>query len=143
MTKPDPLGSRIAKLLAQQNRIGEALRQSPYLDLAKALSLQDRLLELSPQPNLEALTKSLEWPNLSSAFHTVRLASQASYAFARSAELAHDRAVREAYRTLTRTSAFTKFSELDQAFKSAIQANNPAIRLPDDLIRADIERAAA
>ena len=87
MTEPDPPGSRIARLLAQQNRIGEVLRQSPYLDLAEALSRQDRLLELSPQPNLEALTKSLEWSNLSSAFHTARLASQASYAFARSARL--------------------------------------------------------
>lgn len=138
MTEIDPPGSRIARLRAQQNRIDATLGLSPYREFAEALSRQDRLFEQIRQPALEALTKSLEWPNLSAAFHSGRLASQASNALAQSATVARDLAVTEAQRALARTT-----QEFNHALKNAVQANNRAIRLNDDVMRVEIERAAA
>ena len=135
MNEIDLTGSRIAKLLAQHNRIDETLRRSTYREFAEALSRQGPVEPI--QSTFDALTKSLEWPSMSTAFHSARLASQAANALAQTASLTQDHAVREAHRALAIT------NEFNHALKNAIQANNRAIRLHQDTIRADIERAAA
>ena len=142
MTEIDPQQSRIARLLVQQNRIDETLR-STYSEFAEALSRQDRLLEPIRQSTFEALTRSVDWADMSAAFHSARLARQAYKCFVQSAMSAHEPAVREAHRALVRASEFAKFQEFNQALKNAVQANNRAIHLHHDAIRTDIERAAA
>ena len=115
----------------------------PIANSPEALSRQDRLLEQIRQPTFEALTRSVEWVDISAAFHSARLARQSYNSFAQSARSAHELAVRDAHRALVRTNEFTKFEEFNHALKKVIQANNRAINLHHDAIRTDIERAAA
>ena len=137
-TKPLP-PSNLAKLLAQQDPVGDILRRSPFCEITEALERQDNLLRDLRQPAFHALTKSQQWPDLSATLHAARRANQRTLA---NATRVNDSVLRAARDALATTDAFARYRELDGELNRAIlSASRATLPVPD--LRSVVERTLA
>lgn len=141
VTKVLPPNS-LAKLLAQQDPIGDILRRSPLREFTEALQRQeDMLLRNLRQPAFDALTRSARWPDIAATLHATRRANQMTEVLVD--RRLDDSVLREARGAIAATDVFASYRTLDQEFKRVVLTTKHAMRPTNELVRTTTERTLA